>query len=95
MKVVIIVLVVVLAVIFVGGSLTIGGDSIFGHIDSALGTNVLTGLYSTLFFFLYRGTETVEEGVAETGEDLREFEQRPIGIDNKRKYKQLNDAAQY
>lgn len=95
MKVLIIVLVVVFAVIFVGGSLTIGGDSIFGHIDSALGTTVLRSLHSTLFFFLYDGRDAVEDELTETGDDLREFEQRPIGIDNKKKYKRLDEAAQY
>ncbi len=93
MRVFIVVLVVVLGVIFVGGAFSIGGDSIFGHIDSVLGISALSSLHNSVFFFLYRGSDRLEDGLSKTGEDLREFEERPIGIDNKRKYKQLNDAA--
>ncbi|MDQ7782833.1 MAG: hypothetical protein RDU20_08135 [Desulfomonilaceae bacterium] len=95
MKKFIIVLVVVIAVIFVGGAFPIGGDSIFGHIDSLLGISAFTGLHHTVFFFLHRGTERIGEGLTKTGEDLREFEKRPAGIDNKRKYRQLDEASRY
>lgn len=95
MKVFIIVLAVVLAVIFVGGSVNLGGDSIFGHIDSALGTSVLTRIHAAVFFFLDSGRDQIDEELTQTGEDLREFEERPIGIDNKKKYKQLDDASKY
>lgn len=95
MKVFVAVLVVVLAVIFIGGAFPVGGNSIFGHIDSVLGITALTSLHHSVFFFLYRGSEGIEEGLTKTGSDLREFEQRPVGIDNKRKYRQLDDAARY
>lgn len=93
MRVFIVVLAVVLAVIFVGGSLPVGGNSIFGHIDSALGISALTSLHNSVFFFLHRGTDRIEDGLSKTGKDLQEFEERPIGIDNKSKYKQLDEAA--
>jgi len=93
MKALIVVLVVLLVVIFVCGAFPVGGNSIFGHIDSVLGITALTSLHQSVFFFLYRGKDRVDEGLTKTGTDLREFEQRPIGIDNKRKYKQLDEAA--
>jgi len=93
MKTLIVVLVVVLAVIFVGGAIPVGGNSLFGHIDSVLGITALTSLHNSVFFFLYRGKDSIDEGFTKTGEELREFEQRPIGIDKKKKYRQLDEAA--
>jgi hypothetical protein len=95
MRTIIVALVIVLVVIFVGGSLRVGGDSIFGHVDSVVGAPVLTGIYRTLFFFLYKGVTTVESEVSKTSEDLKEFQERPLGIDKKKTYRQLDDAAKH
>jgi hypothetical protein len=95
MRTVIVALVIALVVIFVGGSLRVGGDSIFGHIDSVVGAPVLTGIYRTVFFFLYKGVAAVESEVSETNEELKEFQERPLGIDKQKTYRQLDDAAKH
>jgi len=93
MRAFIFVLVVVLALIFVGGGVPIGRDTIFGHIDSMLGTTALMNLHHAVFSLLYRGEETLESGVVKTDRDVKEFQERPIGIDNKGKYRLLDEAA--
>jgi hypothetical protein len=95
MKALILVIVVFLAVVYVGGAVQFGGESIFGHIDSVLGTNSLTKLHHATFFFLYRGTESVRTGTEKTRRDLEEFQERPVGIDKKKRYQQLDEAQQH
>lgn len=90
-----IVLLVVVALIFLGGSVRIGGDSVFGHLDSALGTTVLSDVYHTVFFFMQKGVESVESEYDRTQEGLKDFQDRPLGFDKKKQYKTLDDAARY
>jgi hypothetical protein len=95
MKALIITVVVFLAVVFVGGTVELGGDSIFGHIDSMLGTGFLTKLHHTTFFFLYRGTDSIITGTEKTRRNLEEFRERPIGIDNKKQYEMIDEAQRH
>jgi hypothetical protein len=92
MKALIITVVVFLAIVFVGGAVELGGDSIFGHIDSLIGTGFLTNLHRTTFFFLYRGTDSVVTGTEKTRRDLDEFQKRPVGIDKEKQYRLLDEA---
>jgi hypothetical protein len=94
MRAFIITLIVVLAVIFFFGAVSVGGRSLFGHIDYALGTNVCMTLHRTVFFFLYRGQDTVREGVGTTKSDIDRFQRAPAGFDKKRQYEKLDEAAQ-
>ncbi len=93
MRALIIVVIVVLAVIYIGGALKVGGAPIFGHIDSILGTGVLMKIHYSTFWLLYRGERTAESGLTKTREDIDQFKKTPVGIDKEKKYKQLDDAA--
>lgn len=95
MKTFLLVLLIVLAIIFIGGALKIGGDSIFGHVDSALGRPLLTNVYYTVFFFMRSGAETVESGYTSTDQGLKDFQEKPLGFDKKKKYRDLDKAATY
>ena len=85
------VLLVFLVVVFIGGYINIGGAPIFWHIDAALGTDVLMELHHGVFFFLYGSSSRLTH----TTEKLKEFQETPLGIDKKRKYRQLDDASRY
>ncbi|MFH0823444.1 MAG: hypothetical protein V2B18_11890 [Pseudomonadota bacterium] len=93
MRYVIIIVVSLLAVVFVGGALDIGRAPIFAHLDSALGTNVLMNLHYSVFYFLYGDIGTVGVKIEDTEKGVRDFQEKPIGIDNKGKYKQLDEAG--
>jgi len=95
MKAFIIILIAVLAVLFVGGAIQVGGDSLLGHVDSALGITGFTDLYYTVFFFMRKGIESVELEYRKTDQELRDFQDKPLGFDKKKAYRQLDDAAQY
>lgn len=93
MRAFIVVFVIVLAVIFVGGAFNLGGAPIFGHIDRLLRTHMLMSLHYSVFFFLYRGEDTVETGLSRTKGEMEEFQDRPLGFDKKKTYKKLDEAA--
>lgn len=95
MKSVVIVLVVILALVFLGGAIRVGGDSLLGHLDSALGITVFSDAYYTLFFFMHEGVDAVQSEYTKTNRELRDFQQKPLGFDKKKKYRELNDAAKY
>jgi hypothetical protein len=92
MRALIIVIFALLAIIFVGGSLNVGGAPIFQHLDSLLHTDVLMDLHSSVFYFLYRGEYSAGEGLSRTKSDLEQFQQKPAGID-KRGYQRKIDKA--
>ncbi len=92
MRALILTIVAFLAIVFVGGAVELGGDSIFGHIDSLLGTGFLTKLHRTTFYLLYRGTDGPVTGAEKTRRDLDEFQKRPIGIDKEEQYRRLDEA---
>jgi hypothetical protein len=89
MRTLAIVLAIFLAVVFIGGAVNLGRAPLFRHIDTALGTDVLMDLHYGVFFFLNKGEREYER----TTEKVKEFQTKPIGIDNKRKYRQLDDAS--
>ncbi len=93
MRTVITVVVIVLAIVFVGGALNIGGRPLFGHMDRILGTHVFMNAHRSCFFFLYRGQRSMDAGVDRTKSDMKEFGERPIGIDKKKQYRDLNEAG--
>lgn len=86
---------IIFLVIFVGGAINIGDKPIFGHIDSILGTTALMRLHQVTFFILYRGEGSIGEGIDRTDEDLRDFSERPLGIDKAKKYRTLDSASDY
>lgn len=85
--------VVVLVVIFIGGAVSVGNGPIFWQIDRVLGANLLMGIHRGCFFFLYRGEHTMGSGVERTGSQLKDFQERPAGIDKKGHYEKLDDAS--
>jgi hypothetical protein len=93
MRALIVVVLVALGIIFVGGSLSVGGAPIFHHIDSLLRTNFLMKVHYTTFYFLYRGEQRVFDGVSRTKTEIEEFQQRPVGIDKAGTRQKLDDAA--
>jgi hypothetical protein len=95
MRAVVIVFLIVLTIVFVGGAVNIGGAPIFAHIDRVLGTSLLMRLHSSLFFFLYDGDSAVRQGVTGVKSDFKEFEERPLGFDKKKTYRELDKAADY
>ena len=95
MKNLAIILIVIIVLIFLGGAIRVGGDSLLGHVDSALGITALSDTYYTLFFFMRRGVQKVESEYTKTDEDLKDFQQRPLGFDKKKKYKDLDAASHY
>jgi hypothetical protein len=93
MRTAIVVIAIILALVLLGGVVNLGGAPIFRHIDSVLGTNVLMTAHNTLFFFLHRAQQRIEEQSSRAGEELEKFQEEPIGIDTKGRYKKLDDAA--
>jgi len=94
MKTGIIVVCIVVAVMFLGGAVNIGGAPVFGHIDNFLGVHALMNAHRSVFFFLHKGQEVLESESERAGSTVNEFQERPVGIDNKGKYRQLDEAAQ-
>ncbi|HMK35102.1 MAG TPA: hypothetical protein VK463_08550 [Desulfomonilaceae bacterium] len=86
-----VILMIFLVVVFVGGAIPLGKASLFERIDAAVGSDSLMTLHYRVFFFLYKGDREVNK----TGEQLKVFQDKPIGIDNKGKYRQLDDASKY
>jgi hypothetical protein len=93
MRLAIVVVGVVLAVILACGAINIGGAPIFGHMDEVAGTYFFMAIYNNIFFFLHRGEDSVTSGLEKTETEIEEFSKRPAGIDNSRKYRQLDKAA--
>ncbi len=93
MRAAIVVIVIILAIVLIGGVVNLGGAPIFRHIDSVLGTNVLMTAHNTLFFFLHRAQQRVEEESSRANKELKEFQEKPIGIDKKGHYQKLDDAG--
>ena len=93
MRTFVIVVIIILAIIFLGGAVPIGNAPLFGHVDSILGTSALMKLHKGVFFLLYRGEESVESGVERTGAEIEGFQQTPLGLDKAEKHKKLQEAA--
>ncbi len=93
MRTVIVIVVILLAIVFVGGVLNIGGRPLFGHMDRIIGKSLFMDIHRSCFFFLYRGHRTMDMGVDKTKSDLGEFGKRPIGIDREKQHRDLKDAA--
>jgi len=87
------VLAVFLALLFIGGYFSIAGKPILAHLDSALGTRSLMDLHHLVFFFVYRGTDELKTGVIRTDRGLKDFQEKPAGIDNKQHYRKLDEAS--
>lgn len=88
-------LLIFLVVLFAGGYFNVRGAPILDRVDSLLDTTMLMDLHHGVFFFVYRGTDKLEHGVSGADRKLNDFQERPIGIDNKKHYRRLNDAANY
>lgn len=93
MRTAIVVIVIILAIVLLGGVVNLGGAPIFSHVDSVLGTDVLMTAHNTMFFFLHRAQQRIEEQSSKTGEDLKKFQEEPLGIETKGRYKKLDDAS--
>jgi hypothetical protein len=83
MRTLIIVVLAALAIIFVAGTLNVGGEPIFQRLDSMLGADVFMDLHDSIFFFVYRWKDRADSGLSRAKGDLRKFEEKPVGIDNK------------
>lgn len=94
MRTAIVIVILIIAVIFVGGGINIGSRPIFGHIDALLGTTALMDLHQTLFSLLYRGETSMGSGLRRSGSDVERFQQAPAGFDKRKHYRQLDKASQ-
>ena len=93
MRTAIVVIVIILAIVLLGGVVNLGGAPIFSHIDSVLGTDVLMTAHNTIFFFLHRAQQRIEEQSSKAGEEVKKFQEEPLGIETKGRYKKLDDAS--
>ncbi len=93
MRTAIVVIVVILAIVLIGGVVNLGGAPIFRHIDRALRTDVFMTAHKTLFFFLHRAQQRIGDESSKANRELREFQEKPIGIDKKGHYQKLDEAA--
>jgi hypothetical protein len=93
MRTLIIVVLAVLAIIFVAGTLNIGGAPIFYHLDSMLDTDLFMDLHDSIFFFVYRWKDRADSGISRTKSDLRKFEEKPAGIDNKGYQRKIDNVS--
>jgi hypothetical protein len=84
-----IVIVIFLAVVYLGGAVNLSGAPLFAYLDSVLGVDAFMAVYYGVFFFLQKGEREFER----TTEKVRAFQERPVGIDNMQKYRQLDDAG--
>jgi hypothetical protein len=93
MRTAIVVIAIILAIVLLGGVVNLGGAPIFRHVDAVLGTDVLMPAHNSMFFFLHRAQQRMEEQSSKAGEGLQKFQEEPIGIDKKGHYKKLDEAA--
>jgi len=93
MRTAVVVIVIILAIVLLGGIVNLGGAPILRHIDSVLGTNVLMTAHNTVFFFLHRAQQRIEEQSSMAGEELKKFQEEPLGIETKGRYQKLDDAS--
>jgi hypothetical protein len=83
-----VILAAALIIIFLGGYFSFGGKTLFQRVDNSAGIVFFTSLYSGVFFFL-----NTRPGSFSEPSTLKEFQQKPLGIDNKQKYRVIDDAA--
>ncbi len=95
MRAAIVIILVIIAILLLGGAINIGSQPLFGHMDSMLGTNLFMDMHMAVFSFIHGGSDTVEQEFESAENEIEEFSERPIGIDNKKKYKQLDEASDY
>jgi len=93
MRTLIIVVLAALAIIFVAGTLNIGGAPIFYHLDSMLDTNVFMDLHDSIFFFVYSARDRADSELSRAKSGLRKFEEKPLGIDNKSYQRKIDSAV--
>jgi len=93
MRTLIIVVLAVLAIIFVAGTLNVGGAPIFHHLDSMLGADVFMDLHDSIFFFVYRWKDRADSGLSRAKSDLRKFEEKPAGLDKKGYQRKIDDVS--
>jgi hypothetical protein len=93
MRTLIIVVLAVLVVIFLAGTLNVGGASIFQRLDSMLGTDAFMDLHDSIFFFLYRARDHADSELSRAKSDLRKFEEKPAGIDNKGYRRKIDNVS--
>lgn len=95
MRAALVIILVVVVILLLGGAINIGSQPLFGHMDSMLGTNLFMDLHMAVFSFIHGGSDTVEREFENADSEIEEFSERPIGIDKKKKYKQLDEASDY
>jgi len=93
MRSVVIVVVAIGAIIFLGGTINVGGAPLFAHLDAMLSTELFMDLHDGLFGFMQRGRGATGDSMRRMGEDIDKFRQKPLGIDHGKKYRQLDNAA--
>ena len=93
MRSVVIVVVVLGVIIFLGGKVNIGGAPLFAHLDAVLGSDLFMGIHDGLFGFMERGQGKGVDSLRGVGDKIDEFGKKPLGIDQRKKYRQLNDAS--
>jgi hypothetical protein len=87
-----VILAVCLGILFVGGYFSVLGQPLFAHIDNVVGSDFLMTLHRGVFFFIY---STGKSALSGAGGEVDAFQRRPLGIDNKGKYRQLDDASNH
>jgi len=93
MRSVVIVVVAIGAIVYLGGTINVGGAPLFAHLDAMLGSDLFMSIHYGVFGFFQRGRGTAGDTMHRMGEDIDKFRQKPLGIDHGKKYRQLDNAA--
>ncbi len=95
MKAAAIIVMSILGLILIGGSVNVGGGPVFWHIDGLIGSDVLMPVYDYTFGLMLESGRSAKSAVDQTDRNVDDFQERPIGIDNKSKYRRLDEASDY
>ena len=79
MRTAIVVIAIILAIVLLGGVVNLGGAPIFSHVDSVLGTDVLMTAHNTMFFFLHRAQQRIEETIVQGWRRLEKIPREAAG----------------
>jgi|WetSurMetagenome_2_1015567.scaffolds.fasta_scaffold524697_1 hypothetical protein len=90
----IVIVAIILAIIFAGGVINVGGAPLFARIDSGLRITFLMDLHYTLFSFAHRGEQGVEGTVGRAKGRADDLQQK-AEFGKRQKYKRLDAESSY
>jgi hypothetical protein len=92
MRTLALIVIIILVVVFLGGYVKFGGTPLLSRLDRVMNTTMFMDLHYLFFSFLYGNH--IGAGIKSKNQDIRSFQEKPLGIDNKSKYRELEKAAQ-